>query len=507
MKNKNILVIDTGSSSIRGMLMNQYGRILAAEQYENFMELKNDREAEQDCRSFETLLYLICSNLHQKCRELNIGLSALCFTSQRSSVLPVSKTGIPLGRMIMWYDKRSEALCSSMDQEAVRAVYNTCGSRLTPVLSAPKMLWLKRNRPEQYENAYKLVGIHDYLLFLCTGQFVTDTSLASRTGLLDLKTGQWSEELIRLFELAPEKLCRLLQPGEQAGTITSVFSAKTGLPKGLPVITSGGDQQCSLIGQAITKAGDAGITAGTGAYLSTVSDTPLTDPLMRTNCCVFVLPGKYVVEASTMSAGSVYRWMRDTFYPGETNYDTINAEISMIKPGAEGLIMFPDLAGKGCPQWNPAALGSFVQIGLHHKRPHFSRAVLEGICGEIKECYDTVQLLLPLHDTITTAGGLSRFSEYNQIIADMLDIRVRKCPVEETTALGAFAVAAASVGLYHNIDEALAAYKRHGLEDSDSSVWQPVDQNRTCYKQQEAVRLLLQTASESIPLPRTHHNP
>lgn len=491
MHKKVILVIDTGSSSIRGILFDSRGTILYKQQLSNFMPIKDYEIAEQDSQTFCSCLKKICVSTVEFCAREEYSISALCFTSQRSSVLPLDEKGIPLSPIFMWYDKRSLPLCSEIIETYANEIYSLCGLRLTPVLSAPKMLWFKRSYPELYRKSYKLVGIHDYLLFLCTGNYVTDSSLASRTGLFDIVRMEWSQKLINIFEIDAKMLCRIISPGDIAGHITSSFSKETGIPEGLPVISCGGDQQCSQLGQGIFKEGDIGITSGTASYTTTLVSAPIFDDKMRTNLSVSTLPGKYMLETSNMSSGSVYSWIRDTFYSSDTPFERLDQDILSSPIGANNLIMIPDLAGKGCPQWNSRVKGSFHNISFATKKQDFARAALEAICAEIAECYSVLKEQTQLSDTVTSAGGLSRFSGFQQMLSDMLSIPITSCYIEETTALGAWAVASPTVGFSQTAEDALLNYKNMHSEEIPIMAFYPNALHSKFYNEQAKIRLAL----------------
>lgn len=498
MKQNTILVIDTGSSSMRGLLYTQGGALLFTKQLTYFMEVSDNLTAQQDSQCYRDCLFQICRLCAEECRARRLTLSALAFTSQRSSVLALDRDGQPLYPVLMWYDKRSAALCDGMDRKTLDNIYAICGLRLTPVLSAPKMLWFKQNEPELYRRTYKLAGIHDYLLFLCTGKFVTDISLASRTCLLDLRSGRWSKELLQLFDIDSDKLCSLIPCGSIAGHVTESFSQQTGLQKGLPVITAGGDQQCSLLGQGILHPGDMGITAGTAAYVTVLSRTPAADPARLLNTSIAAVDSHYVLEASNMSAASVYNWFRDTFYGAGESVAYVNAEVLQSPPGARGLLMQPDLTGAGCPYWDSAARGSFFNIGFHHIRADFARAVLEGICSEIADCFFTLESCCETIDTVISSGGLSHLPVFNQMLADMLSRPVTLCPQEETTGLGAFLNAAVTLEYYSDISRALAAVREQENPDSKTlTVFSPDTPAILLYQRQADARKYIRDSLSS----------
>ncbi|MEG2350875.1 MAG: FGGY-family carbohydrate kinase, partial [Hungatella sp.] len=462
----NILVIDTGTSSMRGLLFQNKGEILKIFQIPYFMQVDGDK-ALQSATEFSKSLIMICRNMAAFCQEEQIKIAGLSFTSQRSSVIPVGMDGVPQMEAMMWYDKRSQSICSRINAEAEELVYRTCGMKANPVFSAPKIAWIKKYMPEVYKKTYKMMGIHDYLIYLCTGNFITDSSLASRTCLLDVAESCWSEELIALFGIDREKLCDIIPVGDIAGYVTKEFADITGMPEGIPVISAGGDQQCSALGQMLVDTNQVGITSGTASYVVAISDKPVFDPKRRINTNISARPDQWILEASNMSSGAVYHWMKKTFYGEETDYETVNQDVLRSEPLAQGLIMLPDLAGKGCPQWDSYARGSFLNVGFQHERKEFARAVIEGITAEITECYEVLKECLGDFSKVTSTGGLSKMPAFNQILADMMNIPVHKCVIEETTGIGAWANAAVAMGQYSSVGEVFKTLQE-GVEQSIS---------------------------------------
>lgn len=452
-----ILIVDTGSSSMRGILFDRQGSIVHCRQEKYFMDVQPDGSAEQDPLEYANALRLVCESCGKFAAENRLRIAALSFTSQRSSILPLDSSGKPLSRIITWYDKRSADICRRMLELHGDEIYRIAGMRPIPVLSAPKIAWLKETHPDIYRNAHKIVGIHDYLLYLATGKFVTDDTLASRTCLMDTASRQWSPRLLALFDISQDKLCTLLPAGSIAGTVTQTFAAKTCLAVGIPLISAGGDQQCSVLGQGLLQPGQAGITVGTGAYLASVTDHPINDPEKRVNINAAVTPGHWILEASTLSAGAVYDWVNRLFSDWEGKGGAIqhlNAAAEQSPPGANGVVMLPDLAGKGCPEWNDWARGLFCNLSFSTTRGDMARAALEGVAAEIAQCHQILRSLDARVASVHVTGGLAKFSLFDQILADMLEYPVERCIIEETTAIGAFLAGSTAIGWYSSLKEA-----------------------------------------------------
>lgn len=438
-----ILVIDTGSSSMRGILFDRNGNILFTHQIKYTMTVGADESAVMEASVFTRCLKEITCRVTTVLRQNSWHLLALSLDSQRSSVLAVDEQIRPLHPILMWYDKRCADICSSFSDDVQGIIYDRCGMRLTQVSSAPKMLWMKRNLPHVYESAHKLIGIHDYLLYTLTGELVTDATCACRTALMDIRTLDWSEELLSVFEIDRRKLCPILAPGCIVGSVTDAFSQETGLPS-VPVISAGGDQQCCLMGQGLLEPGTISVNSGSASYLAVPVAAPALDPSAEVNLSAFYGDTPWVLEAANMGSGTLYQWFNRNFYHGGADCkDTsaINQEVAAQPAGCDGLICFADFAGRGCPNTDPHARGIFANVGLQHTRGAFARSILEGICFDITSCIEHIEGLGITVSQIQSTGGLTNFSVFNQILADITGKEIRVCTNAEATATGAFLVA------------------------------------------------------------------
>lgn len=480
---------------MRGMLLNQSGEILAKSQHSYYLTSSDGTKYEQSPKEFSDFLHVIVREIVQQTKVKNLSIDAISLTSQRSSVMAVDKNIKPLTDFIMWHDKRCSSICAEKLENFGDKIYSFCATRLTPVMSAPKMTFIKRSFPEIYEGAYKLIGIHDYLLYLLTDKLVTDSSTASRTCLLNIVTKQWSDELCKIFEVDRSKLCDIVSPGTIVGGVSQAFCSVTGLNSGIPVISAGGDQQCSVLGQGLSDDGEVGITIGTGSYLAMVSNTPVFDPQKSINLNVAASADQWVLEASTMASGLVYRWFSEGFYPQENQrypFERIDKEISLAKAGANGVIALPSLSGTGCPVWDPYAKGAFLNISYSTDRAVFARALLEGISAEISQCYEVLSLLNGTKKHVILCGGLSKFDIFNQTIADMLNIEVTKAYTAETTVVGAAVSCLISLGVYSSAAEAFKIIKNNKPE----KIFYPSHENYIMFSKINKVRALI---IDSIP--------
>jgi len=455
---RSLIIIDVGTTSIRGLLFDETGSIRTTEQRDNPPVYYPDGRVEQDPATWLEKLYSILSACRQTAESQGLQTEALVLTAQRSSVIPVDREGTALRPAIMWQDKRTDQICAALSDRGPE-IYQRSGANLSPVFSAAKMRWIRENEPSVYQHTEKMVGIQDFLIHSLTGRFVTDQSFASRTNLMNLRDRRWDEDLLRIFNVDRSLLCELLPPGSIAGSVGPSAAARSGLPQGLPVISGGGDQNCAALGQGVYQGGTLVANTGTGSYLIAHADQPVLDAQRRLVCNASAIPGAYIVEASILTSGSIYRWFFEQFYStppeGEKTFHQIDTEARSSPPGAEGVILLPYFKGAGTPWWNPRATGTFLNLTLGTRRGDMARAVLEGIAAEFRTNLGYIEGLTGEIKRVNVAGGLTTLDLYNQIQADLMEKPVYHSPVKEATALGAWVNGVITLGLHSSIQGAL----------------------------------------------------
>ena len=242
----NVLVIDVGTSSMRGILFEHQGKCLTEKQEFYQATYLENSWVEQNPADWENALYSILKQSVAEAENMGEKIDAISITSQRSSVIPVDENIRPLSNAIMWQDKRTNYICESMENLNDK-VFSLCGSRVNPVFSGSKMMWIREERPEIYAKTYKFMVIPDYLIYLMTGRICTDYTYGSRSLLMNIRTHEWDDELLEIFHVEKEKLCELVEPGSVCGHITKAFAEITGCQEGIPVIKEINETTASVV--------------------------------------------------------------------------------------------------------------------------------------------------------------------------------------------------------------------------------------------------------------------
>ncbi len=457
-----IITIDVGGSSMRGTLFDFYGKKLETKQIHYTPEFSNPGLSEQDPQSWIKGLEEILSFLG---RSKKTSIDCIAVTAARSSVISVNKEGRHLSRAIMWQDRRTTQIVEDF-RDMHGYIYDTTGIRFSTMVSAPKIIWMRQQMPELYARTSYFLGIQDFLIHKLTGNFVTDHSFGSRTAIMDIAKKCWNEDLLQLYELDEEKLCQLIEPGSICGTLDSSLARRIGIPSGIPVVSAGGDQQCAALGQGIFTEKDMLVSTGTGAYLIQGLGKVVKDSQQRFTCNVAAIPNRYILEASILTAGSIYRWFADLFFGDKrsSGYASINTEIEKSPIGARGVLLLPWFEGRGSPSWNPHACGALHNLSLGTTLGDIGRAILEGIALELKENADAMESLTEKVSEIKSTGGMSMFDLYNQILADCFGKTMTHTGEGESTIAGAWMGAMVALGIVSDHREAFERLKETRTE-------------------------------------------
>ena len=459
-----VLAIDAGTTGVRSMFFDRAGNVAGRDYLEFTSLFPHPSWVEQDAEAWWTTS---CKTIRSALESANIDpmrVSAVSVTNQRETMVPVDSRGKPLRKGIVWQDRRTVPQCNWIrEQVSPDQVYSITGLTIDPYFTAPKIIWVKENEPEVFKEAEKFVLVHDYLIYRLSDEFVTDYSNASRTLLFDLRKADWSDIMLGSLGVPLEKLPRSVEPGAQVGEVTEEAAAETGLRSGTPVIAGGGDQQCAALGVGVVREGMVKCTTGTGTFILAHSKTVRTDPGRRVLCSRHVVPNSFVVEASMFTTGSALRWFRDNLGSEEVSlaenegvdaYEIITQAASEVPAGSEGVVHIPHFVGAGAPNWNPHSRGIFAGLAIGHSRSHLIRAILEGVCYEIRTNLEVMRELgLPSRE-IRVTGGAARSETWMQIQADILRTPVVRVQMEEATALGAAILAFRGIGVFKSVSQA-----------------------------------------------------
>lgn len=453
---KTILIVDTGTTSMRCSIIDSSGAVIKMYSEHHPPILYSDGRVEQDGLSYISCLEKLLTSSSNYVNQNNHTILGIALTSFRSAVLPVNKEGTPLYNIIMWQDKRTDNLID-LYTPYLDTINTKTGALISSIFSSLKMNWFRHNLPEIYSQTYKLVGVQDLMIHHLSGVFATDYSFAGRTSLLNIHTLHWDQELLELYGIEEKKLCELIAPGSIVGSLQKEVALRIGIQEGVPIISSGGDQQCAALGAGLLNEHRVIANTGTGSYVVGLTERPSIDPLRRVFCTPSAISGLYHMEGGMISTGSVYRWFKELLCVDSTScidFASLDEQVALSPPGAQGIIVLPHFKGSGSPYWNSEAKGSIVHLTLSTTRGDVARAILEGIALEIKENVSIFEEITHPIKEMMVSGGMAKSAIFNQIQSDILQKEVIQPHNTETTSLGAWINAALALGLYESREKA-----------------------------------------------------
>lgn len=449
----NKLIIDVGTTSMRGVLYAPDGTVLGMKRTPNHEVFHENGWATEPVSDWDNNLKEIFQDIVGRFGRDAFG--AVAITSQRSSIIPVDAEGHALMDTIMWQDTRNAAICKELSKKNAE-VFPITGSRVNTVYSGSKMTWVRKNAPEVYEKVYKFVNIPEYMIHLMTGEYQSDVTYGSRTGLMNLEEKDWDERLLRLYEVKREHLCALNEAGSIVGRISPEWATLTGCATDIPVISAGGDQQCGAIGQGVSGPGNLSIVTGTGAYgIAACGEIPenLSDDVV---CNASSVPGSYQLEANIITCANAFDWAIRTLYGmDEIDYGVIEREL-VAETEVSSCTLVPYFKGTGAPDWNASATATFSGITLATRRSEMLKAVLESIFMELTNKIESIAAYMPIN-RIYVSGGMTKSKAICQLQADIYGRPILIKEDAETTAFGAFLVASVSLGEYAGMEAAQKA--------------------------------------------------
>ncbi|MDR2798584.1 MAG: hypothetical protein LBB80_09580 [Treponema sp.] len=478
----NILVIDIGTSSMRGILFSDTGEKLFSTQVQYQARYISKEEIEQNVCDWQNAVTSIVKNIVETSKSVD----AIAVSAQRSSIIAVDKDGSPLIPAIMWQDRRAADICRELEAHN-RTIFERSGAKVNLVFSGCKMAWIKRNKPEIYNKVYKFVNIPEYIFYYMTGEYNTDHTYGSRSNLMNLRERKWDKTLLDLFNITEDFLCVLNEPGSIVGKTRKKFSSLTGLQAGVPVITTGGDQQCAALGQGVYKEGVLSVVLGTGGYLVTHLETVPPDLKEDLICNCAALPNKYILEANILTCSSAFDWFYRNFYDsGKTTIKMLDEELEHEYRKENSSIVLPFFQGRTTPDWNSAAKAVFANISLSTTRSELLTSLIEGICLKIS---NNIRLIRQYTDIkqVVVSGGLSNSKIINQIFSDVTGLKLVHLENTESTSIGALITALCAFRIFDNPEQAFS--KLRGNDVKDEFVPNDIKTANYTIKQQEVNEL------------------
>ncbi len=459
-----ILSFDQGTTSSRAIIFNKKGEIVAVAQKEFTQIFPEPGLVEHDANEIWSTQLGVAAEVISKANLSVADIAAIGITNQRETTVVWDRiTGQPIHNAIVWQDRRTASFCDELraNGEHIKIQEKT-GLILDAYFSATKVKWILDHTPGAREKAAKgelcFGTVDSWLVYkLTNGQVhVTDVSNASRTMLFNIHSLAWDADLLQLFNVPASMLPTVKSSSEIYGHTQNILNAHN-----IPIAGIAGDQQAALFGQMCTQPGMVKNTYGTGCFMlmnTGQKAVPSTNQLLTTIAWQINGVTSYALEGSVFIAGAVVQWLRDGLKIIRTASEVEKLALEVADSG--GVYVVPAFAGLGAPYWNQHARGTIVGITRGTTGAHFARAALDSIA------YQTMDVLKAMEadsgisiKELRVDGGATANNTLMQFQCDMLNTKVVRPVVVETTAIGAAYLAGLAVGFWSSLEEIQAQWQ------------------------------------------------
>ncbi len=453
-----ILALDQGTTSSRAIIFNKQGAIVSIAQKEFKQYFPQPGWVEHDANEIWSSQLSVATEAIVKAGLSVEDIAAIGITNQReTTVVWERSTGKPIYNAIVWQDRRTASTCDELKEKKLdELIKQKTGLVVDAYFSGTKIKWILDNVPGARDKANKgelaFGTIDTWLLWnLTKGQVhATDVSNASRTMLCNIHTLQWDGELQEMLDIPGNMLPQIRSSSEVYGSTQNILTSKN-----IPIAGIAGDQQAALFGQMCTQPGMVKNTYGTGCFmLMNTGENPVFSNNNLLTTVAWKVNGitQYALEGSVFIAGAVVQWLRDGL--GIIRHSSEVEALAAKVNSSEGVYMVPAFTGLGAPHWNPDARGTLFGITRGTTAGHIARAALESIAFQTMDVLKAMEADSGIAiRELRVDGGATANDLLMQFQSDILNTKVLRPTVTETTALGAAYLAGLAVGFWQNIED------------------------------------------------------
>ena len=483
-----IITIEIGTGAIRIVAFDLEGNLLGSSKgsYPTYHE-KPDYSEQDPEQIFITMLYLLKNFLNEKIHPKKHEVMCICFSSAMHSVLPIDKSGVPLGNAMVWSDNRAKKEANNLkNSDLGKSLYKATGTPIHAMSPLNKIIWLKNNDKDRFAAAQKFLSIKTYIIQQFTGEYVVDHSIASATGMLNIYSLKWDDDAVKYAGITKDNLADLVSVFHVPGKLKKEYQNLLRLHDKVKLIIGSSDGCMATLGAGVWGDGKATVTLEESGAVRVAGKEILQDEKQR----IFnylLTEGNYVSGGPTNNVGSAFEWYAKQFgdfkkaFELEDCIKNLINDAGKVPPGSCGLIFLPYLQGERAPIWNSNARGVYFGLNIKHEQQHLIRATIEGILytfysiGKTLEEHRTIQ-------SLSANGTFASYPVWMQIMADIFNkpVHIKKNSGSDSVACGSFLIGATEMGLYKNLDQ--AAQKVQLLES-----YLPQQQNHNTYMKHYAI--------------------
>ena len=442
--------IDLGTSSVKLILMDETGKIQNVVSEEYPISFPKSGWSEQNPKDWYDKTILGIKQLVDGFDKTQV--AGISFGGQMHGLVTLDKNDNVIRPAILWNDGRSTKETDYLNTVIGKSNLSKYTANIAFTgFTAPKILWMKENEPENFNKISKIMLPKDYLAYRLSGTFSTDFSDASGMLLLDVEHKCWSKEMLEICDIREEQLPTLFESFQVVGTLKEEVANEIGLSKQVKVIAGAGDNAAAAVGTGTVSEGSCNISIGTSGTIFISGENFRVDPNNALHSFDHS-DGKYHLLACMLSAASCNKWwMEDILKTADFSKEQAN----ITKLGKNDVYFLPYLMGERSPHNDPMARATFIGMSMDTTREEMTQAVLEGVVFALRDSLEVARSLgLKINKTKICGGG-AKSNLWKKMVANIMDVEVEVVESEEGPALGGAILATVGCGVYKGVEEAV----------------------------------------------------
>ena len=441
--------VDLGTSAVKLLLMDQDGNVVNIVSreyplyfpYPGWSEQKPEDWWEQTKEGIRHLVEPVDSSL----------VAGISFGGQMHGLVILDEQDRVIRPAILWNDGRTGKQTDYLNQVIGKETLSKYTANIAFAgFTAPKILWVKENEPENFSHICKIMLPKDYLAYCLTGVHCCDYSDASGMLLLDVQHKCWSEEMLEICGIRKEQMPALFESYEKVGTLKPEVAKELGLSENCIVAAGAGDNAAAAVGTGTVGDGQCNVSLGTSGTVFISSKEFGVDPNNALHAFAHS-DGHFHLMGCILSAASCNKWWMDEIIGTE---DYAKEQESIVKLGENHVFFLPYLMGERSPHNDPNARGTFIGMTMDTSRADMTQAVLEGVAFAIRDSFEIAKSLGIKIERTKICGGGAKSPLWRKIIANVLNVKVDRIASEEGPALGGAMLAAVADGTFTSVEDA-----------------------------------------------------
>ncbi len=474
--------IDVGTTACKGLLLGLDGAVLAEASAAQPQFAPQPGWAEADAAAWWTNACAVTRALLAQVPGVEV--CGVGVAGMLPALLLLDAAEQPLRRSIQQNDARTGAEIDAMRAATDEAAFLArTGSPISQQSIGPRVRWLRAHESEMIARVAHICGSYDYVTYRLTGALGIERNWALESGLYDVQTADWADDLLALGAVERAWLPPPRWPTEIVGAVTPEAAAASGLPAGVPVCAGSADHIASALATGCVEEGDLLLKIGGSADI--LYTTARGEPHPQLFLDYHDVPGRFVINGCMASGGALLHWFVEQFcrdLPGPDRFAMLDAEAAAVPPGCDGLTMLPYVLGEKTPIFDPAARGVLSGFTLTHTRAHVYRAILESFAFGFRHHLDVLREAGHLPRRALISDGGARSALWRQIVADVIGLPVTRCDHASGGALGAALVAGVAIGAW-DWEMARVVATPRGVAEPDAATGAAYDRAYRAYRE------------------------